>query len=60
MKSRVAVVGYDCWYFVTSRIKSASARIPLYPLGNVGALSMGSGSSKDTHTGVEKIEERTF
>ena len=31
-----------------------------YALGNVSALSTGSGSSKDTHAGVEKIEERTF
>ena len=30
-----------------------------YPLGNVSVLSMGLGSSKDTHAGVEKIEERT-
>ena len=26
-----------------------------YPLGNVSALSMGSGSSKDTHTSVGRI-----
>ena len=32
----------------------------LYPLGNMSTLSTGSGSSKDTHAGVEKIEERTF
>ena len=31
-----------------------------YPLRNVSTLSTGSGSSKDTHTGVEKTEERTF
>ena len=31
-----------------------------YPLRNVSTLSTGSGSSKDTHAGVEKIEERTF
>jgi len=31
-----------------------------YPLKNVSTLSTGSGSSKDTHTGVEKIEEMTF
>ena len=31
-----------------------------YPLGNVSALSTGSGSSKDTHASVEKIEERAF
>ena len=31
-----------------------------YPLGNVSTLSTGSGSSKDTHAGVEKTEERTF
>ena len=31
-----------------------------YPLRNVSTLSMGSGSSKDTHAGVEKTEERTF
>ena len=30
-----------------------------YPLRNVNTLSTGSGSSKDTHAGVEKIEERT-
>ena len=30
-----------------------------YPLRNVSTLSTGSGSSKDTHAGVEKIEERT-
>ena len=29
-----------------------------YPLRNMSTLSMGSGSSKDTHDGVEKIEER--
>ena len=32
----------------------------LYPLRNVSTLSTGSGSSKDTHAGVEKTEERTF
>ena len=31
-----------------------------YPLGNVSALSTGSGSSKDTHAGVGEIEERTL
>ena len=31
-----------------------------YPLRNVSMLSTGSGSSKDTRAGVEKIEERTF
>ena len=31
-----------------------------YPLRNVSTLSIGSGSFKDTHAGVEKIEERTF
>ena len=31
-----------------------------YPLRNVSTLFTGSGSSKDTHAGVEKIEERTF
>ena len=31
-----------------------------YPLRNVSTLSTGSGSSKDTHAGVEKTEERTF
>ena len=31
-----------------------------YPLRNVSMLSTGSGSSKDTHAGVEKTEERTF
>ena len=31
-----------------------------YPLKNVSTLSIGSSSSKDTHAGVEKIEERTF
>ena len=31
-----------------------------YPLRNVSTLSIGSGSSKDTHVGVEKTEERTF
>ena len=31
-----------------------------YPLRNVSTLSTGSGSSKDTRPGVEKIEERTF
>jgi len=31
-----------------------------YPLGNMSTLSTGSGSSKDTHVGVEKTEERTF
>ena len=31
-----------------------------YPLRNVSTLSAGSGSSKDTHAGVGKIEERTF
>ena len=31
-----------------------------YPLGNVSTLSTGSGSFKDTHAGMEKIEERTF
>ena len=31
-----------------------------YPLRNVSTLSTGSGSSKDTHVGVEKTEERTF
>ena len=30
-----------------------------YPLRNVSMLSTCSGSSKDTHAGVEKIEERT-
>ena len=30
-----------------------------YPLRNVSTLSTGSGSSKDTHAGVEKTEERT-
>ena len=29
-----------------------------YPLGNVGTLSKGSGSSKDTHTGVGRIGQR--
>ena len=29
-----------------------------YPLRNVSTLSMGLGSSKDTHAGVEKTEER--
>ena len=29
-----------------------------YPLGNVGTLSKGSGSSKDTHTGVGRIRQR--
>ena len=28
-----------------------------YPLGNVSALSTSSGSSKDTHTGVERIRQ---
>ena len=32
----------------------------LYPLRNVSTLSTGSGSSKDTHAGMEKTEERTF
>ena len=31
-----------------------------YPLRNVSMLSTGSGSSRDTHAGVEKTEERTF
>ena len=31
-----------------------------YLLRNVSTLSMGSGSSKDTHTSVGKTEERTF
>src|SRR6185312_2757021 len=31
-----------------------------YPLRNMSTLSTGSGSSKDTHAGVEKTEERTF
>ena len=31
-----------------------------YPLRNVSTLSTGLGSSKDTHAGVEKIEERTY
>ena len=31
-----------------------------YPLGNVSTLSTGSGSSKDTHAGEEKIEEMSF
>ena len=31
-----------------------------YPLRNVSTLSTGSDSSKDTHAGVEKIEERPF
>ena len=31
-----------------------------YSLRNVSTLSTGSGSSKDTHAGVEKTEERTF
>ena len=31
-----------------------------YPLRNVSKLSMDSDSSKDTHVGVEKTEERTF
>ena len=31
-----------------------------YPLRNMSTLSTGSGSSKDTHAGVEKIEERTY
>ena len=31
-----------------------------YPLRNVSTLSAGSGSSKDTHAGVGKTEERTF
>ena len=31
-----------------------------YPLKNVSMLSIGSGSSNDTHAGVEKIEDRTF
>ena len=31
-----------------------------YPLRNRSTLSTGSGSSKDTHAGVEKTEERTF
>ena len=31
-----------------------------YPLRNVSTLSMGSSSSKDTHAGVEKTEERIF
>ena len=60
-----------CWYFATSRIKSAKctdtavaftqeySRVS-YPLGNVSTLSTGLGSSKDTHAGVEKTEERTF
>ena len=30
IRSHVLISGFvDCWYFVTSRIKSASARIPL-------------------------------
>ena len=32
----------------------------LYPLRNVSTLSTGSGSSKDTHAGVGKTEEKTF
>ena len=31
-----------------------------YPLRNMSMLSTGSGSSKDTHAGVEKTGERTF
>jgi hypothetical protein len=31
-----------------------------YPQRNVSTLSTGSGSSKDTHVGVKKTEERTF
>ena len=31
-----------------------------YPLRNMSTLSTGSGSSKDTRAGVEKIEERNF
>ena len=31
-----------------------------YPLRNMSMLSTGSGSSKDTHVGVEKTEVRTF
>ena len=31
-----------------------------YLLRNVSTLSTGSDSSKDTHAGVEKTEERTF
>ena len=58
-----------CWYFATSRIKSAKrtdtavaftqeySRIS-YPLRNVITLSTGSGSSKDAHTGVEGIGQR--
>ena len=31
-----------------------------YPLGNVSAVSTGSGSFKDTHADVGEIEERIF
>ena len=60
-----------CWYFcnVTNKIrKRMDTAVPFtqeysrvsYPLGNVSTLSTGSGSSKDTHAGVEKTKERTF
>ena len=59
-----------CWYFVTSRInpQAHGYRCSFHPRVFQGIVSTkereyviyGSGSSKDTHAGVEKIEERTF
>ena len=65
MKFARLLVFYNITNKIRKRMDTAVASTQeysrvLYPLGNMSTLSTGSGSSKDTHAGVEKIEERTF